>query len=268
MELVSQHNHTNMTGHGYAPIDELVAHAHELGMTNLAITEHYPLSKAIDPTNFVSLSEERLPEYLSALHAVREQYSDMEIVIGCELDWLGDDEDRVFKPYEFDEFEHILGSVHFLDLWPFDDPEQAGHWDEAGPDEIWRRYFEVWIEAATSDMPFTAMAHPDLVKKFGYWPSFNPLPLYKEAAEALASTDRMIEINTSGATYACKEMFPAPALLTEFRRAGVPCTIGSDAHKVEHVDRGILEGYKYAYEAGYRELTLVVPGGDRRMLVL
>ena len=193
MELVSQHNHTNMTGHGYAPIDELVAHAHELGMTNLAITEHYPLSKAIDPTNFVSLSEERLPEYLSALHAVREQYS---------------------------------------------------------------------------DMPFTAMAHPDLVKKFGYWPSFNPLPLYKEAAEALASTDRMIEINTSGATYACKEMFPAPALLTEFRRAGVPCTIGSDAHKVEHVDRGILEGYKYAYEAGYRELTLVVPGGDRRMLVL
>ena len=58
-------------------------------------------------------------------------------------------------------FDLILGSVHFLDLWPFDDPAQRGYWDEVGPDYIWRRYFEVWCEAVMSDVPFTVMSHPD-----------------------------------------------------------------------------------------------------------
>ena len=268
MELISQHNHTDMTNHGHAPLEELIAHAAALGMTNIAVTEHYPLSAAVDPINYVSMDKERIPEYIKRLQALQEKYPAMELLIGCELDWLGADEDREFAPDEFSKFDIVLGSVHYVDLWPFDDPAQKDHWEEMGVDAIWRRYFEVWNEAVTSDYPFTVMAHPDLVKKFGLYPSFDPTPLYKQAAEAIASTDRMIEVNTSGAHYACKEMFPAIDLLREFARAGIPCTIGSDAHQVEHVNRGIEEGYKLLHEAGYRELTVVVPGGDRRTIAL
>ncbi len=150
---------------------------------------------------------------------------------------------HVRLPDEFDRFDIVLGSVHFLDLWPFDDPAQRGYWDEVGPDYIWRRYFEVWCEAVVSKAPFTVMAHPDLVKKFGRKASFDPVGLYKQAAEAAREAGRMIEVNTSGLTYACEEMFPSQGLLREFCRAGVPCTLGTDAHTVTDVDRDIEAGY-------------------------
>lgn len=165
MELVTQHTHTDMTNHGYAPIEELVARAHQVGITNIAVTEHYPLTSQVDPRDYVSMHADRLPEYFERILAQRAKYPDMEVLAGCELDWLGQGEDRSFAPDEFDRFDIVLGSVHFLDLWPFDDPAQRGYWDEVGADYIWRRYFEVWCEAVVSKAPFTVMAHPDLVKK-------------------------------------------------------------------------------------------------------
>ena len=155
-----------------------------------------------------------------------------------------------------------------MDRWPFDDPAQRGRWDEVGADAIWRRYFEVWCEAVLSDAPFTVMAHPDLAKKFGILPSFDPQLLYEQAAEACAAAGRMVEVNTSGLHYACKEMFPAPALLAAFRRAGVPCTVGTDAHKPAHVARGIEQAYRLMAQAGYRTVTVPTADGDRREVTI
>lgn len=268
MELISQHNHTDMTNHGQGSIEEVVEAAHRFGMTNIAITEHYPLTLHVDPRDYVSMPASRLEEYKERIAAQRLRYPSMEILIGCELDWLGADEDRVFTEESYKDFDLILGSVHFLDLWPFDDPAQRNYWDEVGADYIWRRYFDVWCEAATSRVPFTVMAHPDLVKKYAYYPSFDLAPYYERAAEAAYAGQRMVEVNTSGKTYACGEMFPQIDLLRAFCRAGVPCTIGSDAHRPADVARGIKEGYRLMYEAGYREVTVVMPGKERRTIPL
>jgi histidinol-phosphatase (PHP family) len=78
----------------------------------------------------------------------------------------------------------------------------------------------------------------------------------------------MVEVNTSGAYYACKEMYPAPALLREFCRAGVPCTLGTDAHHPDNAARGIKDGYRLLYECGYREVTVPTREGDRRRVVI
>lgn len=268
MELVSQHNHTGLSGHGEGTVAELIDQASKLGMTNIAVTEHYPLTLHVDPRCYVSMPYEVVDSYCAQILEQREKHPEMEILVGCELDWLGEDEDRTFAEDEFDRFDIILGSVHFLDLWPFDDPAQRHHWQDVGPRFIWDRYFDVWCEAVLSDAPFTVMAHPDLVKKFNIYPEGNWKKHFHEAALAAQESGRMVEVNTSGMHYACKEMFPHQDLLKEFCRAGVPCTIGSDAHTPAHVNRGIVEGYKYLYEAGYRELTVVTPGGDRRTIPL
>lgn len=268
MELVTTHTHTGFTGHGKGTVDELVNAARSANISVLAITEHYPLSAAIDPKNYVGMAAERLEEYVADIEAARSRYDDIEILLGCELDWLGDDEDRVFAPHEFDRFEVVMGSVHFVDAWPFDDPAQRDHWENVGADSIWRRYFEVWCESVSSDMPFSIMAHPDLVKKFNYRPSFDPMCLYRDAAEALRESGRMVEVNTSGSYYACAEMFPSPQLLAEFCRAGIPCTVGTDAHEPHLVARDIEKGYRAMYEAGYREVTVPTRDGDRRSVTI
>lgn len=264
MELVTTHTHTCFTNHGEGTVEELVSAAAAAGISTIAVTEHFPLTDAFDPQSYLAMPADRVGEYLAAIEAARAAHPEMEIIAGCELDWLGDDEDRVFAEDDFSPFDLVLGSVHFVDRWPFDDPAQRGRWDEVGADAIWRRYFEVWCEAVLSTMPFHVMSHPDLAKKFGFYPSFDPQPLYDQAAQACAASGRMIEVNTSGSYYACKEMFPAPALLEAFCRAGVPCTVGTDAHKPQNVARDIEQAYGLMARAGYKTVTVPTADGDRR----
>ena len=269
MELVNTHAHTEFCGHGEGTVDELVQAARAAGITTLAVTEHYPLTPAFDPKAYLAMPQESVRPYLEALEAARAAYPDIEILLGTELDWLGDCEDRDLSDEDLAPFEIVLGSVHFVDAWPFDDPAQRGRWDEPGAaDAIWKRYFELWCDAVTSTRPFTVMSHPDLAKKFGHYPSYDVGPLSRQAAEAAASAGRMVEVNTSGSYYACKEMFPAPALLAEFCRAGVPCTVGTDAHTPANVARDIEAGYRLMAQAGYRTVTVPTRDGDRRSITI
>ena len=269
MELVTTHTHTAYTGHGHGTVAELAAAASAAGVSTLAVTEHFPMSAEMDPTNEISMAWDNLDRYRADIAKAAAAHPEMQVVCGCEVDWLGSDEDRDLASCDFSPYGIVLGSVHFVDGWAFDDPAEQARWDEVGVDEVWRRYFEVWCEAAScQDAPFTCMAHPDLVKKFGFRPSYDLASTYASCAEAVESTGRMIELNTSGATYPCAEMFPAPAMLATFCRAGIPCTIGSDAHDPALVVRNIREGYRVLYDAGYRCITVPTPDGDRREIPL
>ena len=265
MELITTHTHTNYTGHGHGSVAELAAAAAAAGVTTLAVTEHFPLSREMDPTNEISMAWDKVPAYLADIATADRNYRNMQVIAGCEVDWLGDAEDRDLASCDFSPYGIVLGSVHFVDMWAFDDPAEEQHWHDVGVDAVWRRYFEIWCEAAScAAAPFTVMAHPDLVKKFGYRPSFDLASTYDACAEAVSSCGRMVELNTSGATYPCAEMFPAPEMLRTFCRANIPCTIGSDAHDPSVVVRNIREGYEVLWDAGYRCVTVPTPDGDRR----
>lgn len=269
LELVSCHTHTVYSGHGEGSVDELVRAAAEAGVTTLAVTEHYPLTEAWDPDHTVSMSREQERSYLDDIAAARCLHPGIDIVCGCEVDWLGDGEDRLFDESSWESYRWILGSVHYIDGWAFDDPDLVDTWRMHGSvDDIWLRYFELWCDAASSSMPFDAMSHPDLVKKFGFRCSFDPAPLYERAAEAAAAAGRMVEVNTSGAFCPCAEMYPALDLLKAFCRAGVECSVGSDAHTPLNVVRGIEDAYRLMREAGYRFVTVPTPDGDRRRIPL
>lgn len=270
MELVNTHCHTGFCGHAEGSVQEYVDAARAAGLSTLAFTDHFPLTSAFDPDDYLSVLRRDMPAYGESVREVQECTPDMEILFGVEMDYLGELEDRTFDQAELESFDVILGSVHFVDGWPFDDPAQRERWDEPGAvDDIWRRYGELWCEAASDDsLPFHIMSHPDLAKKFGYMPSFSLDGLYEQMAEAAKAGDRMIELNTSGAYYACKEPFPAPGLLCAFARAGVPCTVGTDAHEPRNVARDITRGYQLMQEAGYNCVTVPVRGGGRRSIPL
>lgn len=270
MELVSTHCHSRYCGHGEGEVAEYARAAAEAGLSTLAFTEHYPLTAAFDPDGYLSVPAADMAAYRAAVEQARQQHPGMEVLCGIEMDYLGSMEDRNLSAADLEPYDVVLGSVHFIDGWAFDDPDQKARWTEPGaPDAIWRRYGELWCEAASNaSLPYDAMSHPDLAKKFGYYPSFNLERLYNEMAEAARAGGRMVEVNTSGAYYACAEMFPAPGLLAAFCRAGVPCTVGCDSHDPVNVARDIERAYGLMYEAGYRSVTVPTATGDRRSITI
>ena len=266
MELVNTHCHCVYSGHGPGTIAEYADAAAAAGLTTLAFTEHFPLSAAFDPDEYLSMRPQMVDAYLAEIDEARARHPQIEFVTGTEMDYLGALEDRQLTEEALAPFRFRLLSVHFIDGWAFDDPDQKARWKEPGaPDAIWRRYGELWCAAASDPaQPFDVMAHPDLAKKFAFYPYFELAPYFERMAEAMRAGERMIEVNTSGSYYACEEMFPAPTLLAAFCRAGVPCTVGTDAHTPANVARDIERAYALMYEAGYRVVTVPTASGDRR----
>ena len=166
MELIDCHTHSAYSGHGSGTVAELVARAEELGLSTFAQTEHLCLPDGMDPTFETSMSPDTYRSYIEELAVERERLqrssSPMELVFGIEADWLEgrrDELERLCAP-----FEHVLGSVHFVDRRPFDDPGDMSVWDDYGVDRVWERYFELWLDMVANHGPITCFAHPDLPK--------------------------------------------------------------------------------------------------------
>ncbi len=267
MELITLHTHSDFCGHAKDSLAAMVDAAAQANVSVLGVTEHYPLPSTWEEAAYASMPANRLDEYRAAVADQRRAHPQMEILLGCELDWLGVDDERGLTSADFAEFDIVLGSVHFIDGWLCNSSRYKEGWEGADYDALWERYVDLWCEAAQSSLPFTVMAHPDVIKKFACYPSiFDLEAAWERMAEAARLGNRMVEVNTSGRFNPCAEYYPAPGLLTAFCRAGVPCTVGTDAHCTAHVARDIREAYSYMEAAGYTHVAVVQRGGGLRMM--
>ena len=270
-ERTDSHTHTYLSNHGVGTVEEVVQAALAQGMTMVALTEHLPLPSWVDETGTFAMDADKLPVYLQDLEAARQKYPQIEIIGGVEIDWRYGAEDYILE--RIAPFELLLGSVHMLtdssgNHWEFDHDDYIGGWQERGEQNVCESYFALWQQALNSRVPFDIMAHHDLPKKLGFKPTFDPSELYAAMAAAAAATGVMVELNTSGLHKPVREFYPAPMLLQAFCRAGMDCTISSDAHRPADVGRDFELGYAALRQAGYRYLTVPTRSGDRRRIPL
>lgn len=270
MELVNCHCHTARSGHGVGTVAEVVQAAFECGITTLAITEHLPVIEGVDPHFGFSMGPSTVVAYREEIEVVRAKYPKMTLLTGGELDWLGWLPQNLAHGHEVAEgYDYILGSVHFIEGWEFDAPSHRQDWDEPGKaDWAWERYLEIWREMALSDLPITTLAHPDLVKKFAVYPSYDLGDWNAEMAHIAACSGRMVEVNTSGMRNPAQECYPSLPLLTAFHDAGVDCTVGTDAHSPSLVVAGLEDAYALLRRAGYTHVAVPTRMGDRRFVSL
>jgi histidinol-phosphatase (PHP family) len=254
-ELIDCHIHTERCGHAVGTVEDYVRAAVQRGLVGMAITEHLPMPVGMDPLSEVSMPACDLEDYLVEVDLVRERYPEIQIVTGVEADYLPERMDEVRATVESatsrsDGARLVLGSVHLLGDWTFDDPRTISSWESRSVDQAWEEYFATWCDACRTGL-FDVMAHPDLVKKFGYLPTFDPRELYVEAAHAAANAGVLIEVSTAGLRRPVGELYPGPDLLAAFCAARVPATVGSDAHDPAEVGMQIELAYDAMSEAGY-----------------
>lgn len=267
-ELVDCHVHTARCGHASGNAAQYVEAARAAGVSTLVFAEHLPLPEHMDPMRRLSLHPDDLDHYAEEVLELAANESGLQVVLGIEVDWLPGFEEFTIR--QLDRARQagvsvIVGSVHFLGGWAFDDPNELGLWNEADVDEVYEAYFMEWCAAAESGL-FDVMAHPDLPKKFGHRPCGDVSSWYKRAATAASRSGTAIEVSTAGLRKPVRELYPAPELLAAFCVAGVRATVGSDAHEPCDVGYRIEAAYDMMVEVGYNYVACPDGGGTWRTI--
>ncbi|MGH8991125.1 MAG: hypothetical protein ACRDZ7_06315, partial [Acidimicrobiia bacterium] len=154
-------------------------------------------------------------------------------------------------------FDLLLGSVHWLGSWGFDqigEPVVDRQWAAREAEAVWDAYTGA-IEELAATRTTDVLAHPDLAKVSGVRPTGDVSPWWDRLAKAAADNDVAAEMNSAGWRKPVGEAYPAPGLLAHFRAAGVPVTTASDAHELDLVADGIDRLRPHLEAAGYTELA-------------
>jgi histidinol-phosphatase (PHP family) len=238
-------------------VDQLAAYcakAQAAGVEELAVTEHLFRFRQAESLLGGFWADERIP---SALQVSMAEYWDfhatadldeyvacaqeakdagLPVVIGLEVDFYRGRMDQVARLLENYPFDVLLGSVHWLGAWRFDDidvPLQMDEWSVRQVDDCWDDY-TLALEELTASGACDVLAHPDLIKVAGHVPAA-PAEWWDRMAEAAASSGMAAELSSAGWRKPVGEQYPALGLMERFAALGVPFTTASDAHRQEQV---------------------------------
>ena len=236
-----------------APMEAMCRGAIGHGLEEIAITDHLDGHPKDYCHGFY-----RPDEYFVELERCRRLFEgQLTIRAGVELGdghRFGDEIHPIVhaRPYDF-----AIGSVHWIDdVAPFGEAFYRAH-DAAF---AYSGYFrEALALAKTGD--FDVLGHLDMPKREGtaFYGAFGPddyADAIREILRALIARGKGIELNTSGWRKSCDDCSPGlPVMKWYAELGGEILTIGSDAHRPEHIALRRDRAVEMAREAGLKWLT-------------
>ncbi|MHB8467213.1 MAG: histidinol-phosphatase [Acidimicrobiales bacterium] len=271
--------HLHLWPHGerarQATVEELAAYcaqAEAQGVTEIALTEHlfrFDQADRVVGGWWADDTDERLKgevarywsDHVSAdLDAYVEtclaaKSAGLPVVLGMEVDYYPGRMDEVASLLAGYPFDVLLGSVHWLGTWMFDDLSSEvamREWDTRRVEDVWDTYTGALEELAATGA-VDVLAHPDLCKVTGRRPAV-PDEWYDRMAEAAKGAGIAAEVSSAGWRKPGAEEYSPPPLLSRFRRAGVPVTTASDAHRLSEVAMRSSDLRQLVLDAGYSTL--------------
>lgn len=260
--------------YGLEALAAYCARAAEAGVEEIALTEHLfrfragrsaigdvaageqdPVLRATMESYFDHHATADLDEYVTA--ALEARAAGLPVVVGLEVDYCPGRMDAIGRLLAGYPFDVLLGSVHWLGAWLFDDvgdETSEAQWRLHGADDAWRRYTGA-LEELAATRSCDVLAHPDLVKVSGRRPGDALLAeCHERIAVAAAASGMAAEISSAGWRKPVGEVYPAPSLLERFRALGVPVTTASDSHGPGDVADRAADLAHLAESAGYTTL--------------
>lgn len=242
---VDLHNHTHFCNHANGSMQAYVEKAIEKGIDVFGFSEHAPM----DFDKHYRLPLEKKAEYETEVKRLQEMFSnDIEILLAYEVDFMQNVPmlDEILKA----KVDYLIGSVHFLDGWGFDNPEFIGSYENRDIDVIWQEYFNT-IEAMSKANLFDIVGHLDLIKIFKFMPKKEVKSIAQNALKAIKKANMVVEINPAGLRKPIAEAYPSKELLEACFELDIPITFGSDAHEIEQVGFKYEEAKALAQAVGY-----------------
>ncbi len=250
------HNHT-LYSHGKDTPKAMWEAAQKKGIELFGFTEHSPR-----PHNYTYTNEYRdkltkfFPQYVSEVKELQKAFPG-QVLLGIEMDWMEKELDFIKNALNAYNFDYVIGSVHFLQTWGYDDdPKDWQSLRKNHCHEHYVNYFQTTRRMAESKL-FNIAGHIDLIKIFSidYFNTWVSLPqaqnVIGDALLAVKDAGMALEISSAGLRKMCKEIYPGPHIMALAAEIQLPISFGSDAHNVKDVGADFDKLAQYARSYGY-----------------
>jgi histidinol-phosphatase (PHP family) len=243
------HMHSSYSDGRSVP-EDYISTAIAAGLSEIGFSEHLTLFKENEGLN---MNPENIPTYLSHLQGLQKNTRGIKIKIGLEVDFFEGKEEEIESFLNPLPLDYIIGSVHYLGEKTVDvGPE---FYEGKSIDRLFAAYFDSVITAVSSGL-FDIIGHCDLIRIYGYKPSFNLEPLYRKLAKTLKMHDVAFEVNTNGRNRPLADFYPDRQFLHVFRAENVPVCVNSDAHMPSRVGQYFDEAYELLRYIGFNEMAV------------
>lgn len=260
--LIDYHTHHARCGHAVGELESYVQQAIRLGYSHIGLSDHMPLVH-VNPAEYypeMAMPMEELPSYVEECLLLKEKYKDQIMVrVGLEGDYIEGWEEKIEEIIQSYPFDYVIGSVHFLKEWDVSDFRQVHHWENKDVLEVYKTYYDAVKKAAQTGL-YDFLGHIDVIKRFGNYPKPSEeadlIQLENSVLETIAASGTAIELNASGLSKPCAEMFPSRRILEQAFKLGIPITVGSDAHDPLKLGENVDQARELLREIGYTSLSV------------
>ncbi len=242
------HTHTALCHHAEGRPLDYARTAKARGLQEICITDHVPAPGGYDASSRMDADE--FPHYLDWVGEAVNAFPGF-VKLGIEADYHPGCEDYLPAFLEKTPFELVMGSVHFIGDWGFDNPATLPRWEKADISAVWDDYLAL-VKKLVDMKCFDALSHFDLPKKFGHrLPEAIMLNKVRPVLDLIAASGMAMELNTGGLRKPVKEIYPSLSILTLMRERNIPILFGSDAHAPNEVGCDFERAVALAKQAGY-----------------
>jgi histidinol-phosphatase (PHP family) len=235
---------------GRSSPEDYIAPAIAAGLSEIGFSEHLTLFKDLENWNMNPLN---ISSYLIHIETLRNKIKNIRIKTGLEVDYFAGKEKEIHDYLSPLPLDYIIGSVHYLGEKTVDmGPE---FYLGKSIDRLFESYFDS-VCGATSSGLFDIIGHCDLIRIYGYKPSFDQEPFYRKLAKTMKTHNVVFELNTNGRNRPLADFYPDRRFLHIFREENVPVCVNSDAHMPSRVGQSFDEAYDLLRYIGFTEMAV------------
>jgi histidinol-phosphatase (PHP family) len=253
-KIIDHHVHTDFSPDCETKIEEIVAQAKELGLPGLLFTDHVDFDSP-DPL-FQDYIDYHV--YMELLEEQRVKNPDLQFLMGVEIGYQPHIHERLNQFLESFPFDFVICSMHVCNKLDF---YNGDFFVGKTQEESYLAYFEAVRKSVEEYDNFDVYGHLDYIIRYGpFEKKMLNYEQYKESIDsvlkAIITKGKGIELNTSGLRYNLGTMHPKLDILKSYKQLGGEIiTLGSDAHKAEHLQADFKTGLELIKEAGFTYLA-------------
>uniref|UniRef100_A0A7C4YDF3 Histidinol-phosphatase n=1 Tax=candidate division WOR-3 bacterium TaxID=2052148 RepID=A0A7C4YDF3_UNCW3 len=247
---VNLHIHSNLSFDSELEPEFILEESKRRGFKLISITDHLDLNPKDPAYGCYDYNKSKM------LFEELKKDKNIVLVFGVEIGYEKVREEEIKNYLKGKEFKLKIGSIHCMEDTIISD--WMKNFDGYDIYSAGRKYFEELRNLVISGL-FNVIGHFDYFKKYAknvdlakeVWK--DNCILIEDILKKGLEKNIFPEINTSGIRQPPKETYPSLEILSIYKDiGGMFISLGSDAHKKEHIDYGIEEGEKILKRFGFK----------------